>query len=52
MSDWTTKSESRLLERAKTYDIDALAEIYDHYEARIYSYIYHRVGNQQVAFQD
>jgi RNA polymerase sigma-70 factor (ECF subfamily) len=49
VSDWTTESESRLLERAKAYDVDALAEIYDHYEARIYSYIYHRVGNQTVA---
>jgi len=49
VSNWTTESESRLLQRAKTYDIDALAEIYDHYEARIYSYIYHRVGNQTVA---
>ncbi len=49
VSDWTTESESRLLQRAKAYDVDALAEIYDHYEARIYSYIYHRVGNQAVA---
>jgi RNA polymerase sigma-70 factor (ECF subfamily) len=49
VSDWTTESESRLLQRAKAYDVDALAEIYDHYEARIYSYIYHRVGSQAVA---
>lgn len=49
VSEWTTESERRLLERAKVYDVDALAEIYDHYEARIYSYIYHRVGSQPVA---
>ena len=49
MSQWTTESERRLLERAKSYDVNALAEIYDHYEARIYSYIYHRVGSQPVA---
>lgn len=49
MSHWTTESERSLLQRAKTYDVDALAEIYDHYEAKIYSYIYHRVGNPLVA---
>lgn len=49
VSQWTTESEHRLLERAKSYDVNALAEIYDHYEARIYSYIYHRVGSQPVA---
>jgi RNA polymerase sigma-70 factor, ECF subfamily len=49
VSNWTTESEHRLLERAKTYDIDALAEIYDHYEVKIYSYIYYRVGSQPVA---
>ena len=49
VSNWTTQSEHRLLERAKAYDIDALAEIYDHYEVKIYSYIYHRVGSQPVA---
>ncbi len=49
VSNWTAESEHRLLERAKAYDIDALAEIYDHYEVKIYSYIYHRVGSQPVA---
>jgi RNA polymerase sigma-70 factor, ECF subfamily len=49
VSQWTTESERRLLERAKAYDINALAEIYDHYESKIYSYIYHRVGSQPAA---
>jgi RNA polymerase sigma-70 factor (ECF subfamily) len=49
VTQWTADSEHRLLERAKSYDVNALAEIYDHYEARIYSYIYHRVGSQPVA---
>ncbi len=49
VSQWTTESERRLLEQAKAYDVNALAEIYDHYEAKIYSYIYHRVGSQPVA---
>jgi RNA polymerase sigma-70 factor, ECF subfamily len=49
VSQWTAESERRLLERAKAYDINALAEIYDHYESKIYSYIYHRVGSQPVA---
>ena len=38
-----------LLERAKEYDPDALAEVYDQYAPRIYNYIYYRVGNQHDA---
>lgn len=49
VSNWTTDSESHYLQRAKAYDVTALAALYDHYEAKIYSYIYHRVGNQSVA---
>jgi RNA polymerase sigma-70 factor (ECF subfamily) len=49
VSDWTTESESHYLQRARAYDVAALAALYDHYEAKIYSYIYHRVGNQFVA---
>lgn len=49
VSNWTTESESHYLQLAKAYDVTALAALYDHYEAKIYSYIYHRVGNQSVA---
>lgn len=38
-----------LLEKAKNYDVDALASIYDRYETKIYSYVYHRVGDPSVA---
>lgn len=38
-----------LLERAKAYDADALAEIYDAYAPRIYGYIYRRVGDRMLA---
>jgi RNA polymerase sigma-70 factor (ECF subfamily) len=41
--------DERLLEHARTYDLDALAAIYDSYEARIFSYIFHRVGDANVA---
>lgn len=49
MSSRTAGVDQQLLQRAKHYDIEALAAIYDHYEAKIYSYIYHRVGNPTVA---
>ena len=49
MSNWTTESENEYLQLAKAYDLTAIAAIYDHFEAKIYSYIYHRVGNQSVA---
>jgi RNA polymerase sigma-70 factor (ECF subfamily) len=41
--------ETRLLNRAKAFDTVALSAIYDRYEGRIYSYIYHRVGDAQMA---
>lgn len=49
VSNWTTESENEYLQLAKAYDLTAIAAIYDHFEAKIYSYIYHRVGNQSVA---
>ena len=49
VSQWTVESEQQLLEEAKAYNINALARLYDHYEFKIYSYIYHRVGNQAIA---
>ena len=49
VSDWTAERETEYLLKAKAYDVAALAALYDHYEAKIYSYIYHRVGNQSVA---
>lgn len=41
--------DEQLLERAKAYDQRALAEIYDCYESKIYSYVYHRLGNADLA---
>jgi RNA polymerase sigma-70 factor (ECF subfamily) len=41
--------ESVLLERVKAYDRAAIAEIYDRYSQRIYSYLYHRLGNAELA---
>ncbi len=41
--------DTKLLNRAKAFDAVALSTIYDRYESRIYSYIYHRVGDAQVA---
>lgn len=38
-----------LLERAGRADPQALGEIYDRYVERIYSYIYHRVGQAELA---
>jgi RNA polymerase sigma-70 factor (ECF subfamily) len=38
-----------LLERARRYDQEALAEIYDQYASKIYSYIYYRVGDARLA---
>lgn len=42
-------TESALLERAREYDPTAIAEVYDRYSLRIYNYIYHRLGNANVA---
>jgi RNA polymerase sigma-70 factor (ECF subfamily) len=41
--------EVPLLKRAKAYDLEALAELYDHYGPRMYAYIYRRVGDATLA---
>lgn len=41
--------QQALLDRASRADPDALGEIYDQYVERIYSYIYHRVGQAELA---
>lgn len=45
----TEATEESLLARAASYDERALGELYDRYEARIYSYIFRRTGNDVVA---
>jgi RNA polymerase sigma-70 factor (ECF subfamily) len=42
-------SEEELLIGAASFDEAALGELYDRYEARIYSYIYRRTGNSALA---
>lgn len=42
-------SEDELLERAEQFDEDALGELYDRYELKIYNYIYRRTSNQTLA---
>ena len=37
--------ESQLLEQARAYDAQALAEIYDRYAGTIYRYLYRYVGD-------
>ena len=41
--------EAALQRRAAALDPDALAEIYDQYSTKIYSYIYHRTGDSGIA---
>lgn len=41
--------EGSLLERAKAYDPQALAELYDRYAPKMYAYIYRRVGDVALA---
>jgi RNA polymerase sigma-70 factor (ECF subfamily) len=41
--------EGSLLERARTYDEEALTELYDRYAPRMYAYIYRRVGDASLA---
>ena len=41
--------EGSLLQRAKAYDPEALAELYDRYAPRMYAYIYRRVGDAALA---
>lgn len=38
-----------VLERARRYDREALAQLYDRNAPRIYAYLYRRVGNAQIA---
>jgi RNA polymerase sigma-70 factor (ECF subfamily) len=42
-------SESRLIEKAKAYDSEALSELYRRYADAIFRYVYYRVGDQAVA---
>ncbi len=42
-------SEQALLESATGFNEKALTELYDRYEARIYSYVYRRTGNETIA---
>jgi len=41
--------EAQLLAAAQQFDAEALSELYDRYEAKIYTYIYRRCGEQVVA---
>jgi RNA polymerase sigma-70 factor (ECF subfamily) len=41
--------ESDLVARARANDGQAIGELYDQYAERIYSYLYRRVGNAQIA---
>jgi RNA polymerase sigma-70 factor (ECF subfamily) len=40
-----TTPDEQVLERARTYDAQALAEIYDRYAGSIYAYLYHVLGD-------
>ena len=42
-------TETELLTKAKAFDQDALAEIYDRYSTALYQYAYRQTGNQQLA---
>ena len=46
---FTEASEEELLAAAMQYNAAALGEVYDRYEAKIYSYIYRRTGDQSLA---
>lgn len=46
---FTDASEEELLAAAMQYNSAALGEVYDRYEAKIYSYIYRRTGDQSLA---
>jgi RNA polymerase sigma-70 factor, ECF subfamily len=45
----TERNEDELLAIAVSYDEAALGELYDRYEAKIYSYIFRRTGEQSLA---
>jgi RNA polymerase sigma-70 factor (ECF subfamily) len=42
-------NDRHVFEAAREYDPAVLAEIYDQYSAKIYSYIYHRTGDRELA---
>ena len=42
-------SDAALRQRVEALEPQALAEIYDSYSAKIYSYVYHRTGNRVLA---
>jgi len=42
-------SDSELIERARRFDLDALAEIYDRYSPGIYRYVLHLLGDPHQA---
>jgi RNA polymerase sigma-70 factor (ECF subfamily) len=44
-----TEAETQLLERARRYDAQALAEIYDQYAGPIYGYLYRYLGDAHQA---
>ena len=46
---FTEATETELLSAAMAFDERALSELYDRYEAKIYSYIYRRTGEQTLA---
>lgn len=46
VTEW---SEEQLLDAAVDYDEAALGELYDRYEARIFSYIFRRTGDEPLA---
>jgi RNA polymerase sigma-70 factor (ECF subfamily) len=46
---FTEASEEELLAAAMQYNEAALGEVYDRYEAKIYSYVYRRTGDQSLA---
>lgn len=46
---FTEATEAELLSAAINFDESALSELYDRYEAKIYSYIYRRTGERTLA---
>ena len=44
-----SEQQKAILERASRADPDALTQLYDEYADKIFSYIYHRVGQAQLA---
>ncbi len=47
--EFSEQEQLELIRRAKECDPSAFAAIYDHYYPDIYNYIYHRLGNVQLA---